>query len=92
MSRITDRQAVYIALQLAIEYEESLNEAYAHMPDDDAVLHARHRIAAFKRVLDRYYPDKRKPKLSGKMVSIFELMKGEIQDFDPSYPTPLDLE
>jgi len=90
MTRLTDKKAIWIALNLAWDTEQSLCEAYGNDQTEEAVQHAQRRMEAFDRVGQRYYgatpsgrPMDRFPK--GKPVSIFELFK-------QPYPTIADSE
>lgn len=75
-NRITDKIAVRRALEIAIDTEESLMDAYNYDATADAVKRAKKNIAAFRRVLDRYFGGQRKdPLQGGKFVNIFSLMK-----------------
>lgn len=75
MSRLTDQKAIRTALFIAIDTEESLIEAYGGEKSEAAVQNAEKNIAAFQRVLDRYYAGARRKKpSSGKIVSILSLM------------------
>ncbi len=57
--RLTDKQAVRIALSVAIDTEESLVDAYKGDETEPAVQEAKRRIAAFHRVLERYYGNRK---------------------------------
>ena len=76
--RLTDKKAVCRALHFAIEWEESVIDAYHNDEKEEAVQMARRNIAAFTRVLDRYYGGRRTMIPSGlKSISIFELLRRE---------------
>lgn len=95
MQRMTDRIAIKMALGDAILYAESVIEAYrgefGGKPDETepAVIHARRNIAAWRRVLSRYYAD---PRTASDLldealakcgtVSIMDLMRGSVPDRD----------
>jgi hypothetical protein len=90
MAKLTDKNAIKVALLVAIDTEESLVDAYRspHTGKVDetepGVIIARNRIFAFKRVLKRYYgitesPD---PLKDAKVISLSDLMKGKIEDQD----------
>lgn len=91
--RMTDGVAIKRALGDAILYAESLIESYSGQfgepPDETepAVINARRDIAAWRRVLSRYYADPRIPsdllaEELGKRraISIMDLMRGRIPD------------
>lgn len=61
--RITDRGAIRMALYLAIDCEET--------EDDPA---SRRNVAAFKRVLDRYFGGHRPPKIEDEPRSLRDLL------------------
>lgn len=76
MKKLTDRAAVRLALYLAIDYENSLIDAYRNgYVDNNGVYHknaihpdnfdttnsAAQNVEAFKRVLERYYGEKYTP-------------------------------
>lgn len=76
--RLTDRVAIAIALRMAIDYEDSLIDAYSNVTDsekEEGVIIARRNIAAFKRVQQRYGLGVEKRPDGGKPVSIFEILK-----------------
>ena len=86
--RLTDKEAIKVALWLAIDTENSLIDAYRDqhtgtVPDHEpGVQIARRRIAAFQRVLDRYYGGARSAPLpGGKPVSIYKLMTAPDRNF-----------
>ena len=99
-TRMTDKQAIRIALLVARDTEESLGEAYRdHLTrevneSEEGVQIARRRIKAFERVLDRYYPgwradDSRIQK--GRPVSIFKLlMSSKDEDWMSPIAPPAD--
>jgi len=92
MQRLTDRAAIKLALGAAIQWERSLIEAYrddltGKVMDDPAVAESRRRIAAWRRVLARYYSDPRTESdrldnmLAGAgSVSLMDLMRGRVPD------------
>lgn len=78
---LTDRKAIFLALNIAIDTEESLIDSYSGYNGIDeteqAVIHARKNIKAFKRVIERYYPDlSLKEVKPGKTISVFEALRG----------------
>jgi len=84
VKKLTDKNAIRVALNLAIDYEESLIDSYRTVPEQDperqdVVERAQKRIDAFKRVLQRYYGVKyQNPLLKdvGKPISLMSLLKG----------------
>lgn len=79
--RLTDRAAIRIALSIAIDSEEALIDGYSHFPAPEkeaSVVQSRKLIAAFQRVLDRYYGGKRAGAIidNGERVSIYDILKG----------------
>lgn len=73
--RMTDRKAVEIALRIAIDTENDLIGGFSHMPNMDkepGVITARRRVAAFRRVLSRYY--------EGKPLSLHEIFAEKMKD------------
>ena len=87
--RLTDKQAIRIALLVARDTEESLVDAHRdHLTrevdeSEQGVRIARRRIKAFERVLDRYYPGWRDDESrieKGRPVSIFRLMQSAGDD------------
>lgn len=82
MKRLTDKKAIKVALHLAIDVEESLIDAYSDVPKDDplrkeSVGRAQRNIDAFKRVLDRYFGGHKRLVVSGKAVSLVQVLKDE---------------
>lgn len=84
MKKLTDKQAIRVALSLAIDYEESLIDSYSSVSDsaekEDVVGRAQKRIDAFKRVLQRYYGVKyQHPMLKdvGKPIPVLTFLKGK---------------
>lgn len=83
--RLTDRQAVFRALHVAMESEYALIDAYRseitkEVPESEqAVIDARRNIAAWQRILRRYYGSAEHPtdkKLRGaRYVPINEIWK-----------------
>lgn len=81
--KLTDKQAIRVALDLAIMYEDSYIEAFrnphgpGHMEGyDDVIQGARDRIAAFKRVQDRFFKRGSGRPASG--GSLKALLSGEV--------------
>jgi len=75
---LTDRKAIRLALNIAIDTEESLIDAYDNNAKEESVKRAKQNIAAFKRVLDRYFGGRRPdPLAKGKFVSLTDLLKGK---------------
>lgn len=75
--RMTDKNAIRVALLIAIDTEESLIDAYGGNRDEVGVQIAAKRIAAFKRVHERYFgalPGDPMP--ATRTVSIMTLMRG----------------
>lgn len=85
MQKLTDKQAIRVALNLAIDYEESLIDSYRTVPNEDpekidVVGRAQKRIDAFKRVLQRYYGVKyQHPLLKdvGKPIPVLTFLRGK---------------
>lgn len=80
---LTDRKAIFIALRIAIDTEEALIDAYRGYKGIDetepGVIGARKNIKAFKRVIERYYPEWTVEKVRPtKTISVFEAVKGII--------------
>jgi hypothetical protein len=80
-TRYTDRQAIRVALELALDTEEAMCESYRDhngkvMEQESGVIIARRNIAAFRRVLDRYYGGRQPKPNGGEPVSILQLMRG----------------
>lgn len=74
--RRTDRRAIRLALEIAIDTEESMIDAYNMDESHEAVKDARRNIESFKRVLDRYYGGGREDPFAGaKKISVFDLLK-----------------
>lgn len=79
---MTDREAVRIALFLAIEWERSLIGSMRS--DESEVMAAHKRISAFERVLDRRYGGWRGPQVrSGESISLADLLASGRREFDP---------
>ncbi|QNH71526.1 hypothetical protein PP938_gp030 [Rhizobium phage AF3] len=91
---LTDKKAIRSALYAAIEYEKSFIDSYRdsitrQIPEnEEAVIVARGRIRAWKRVLERYFVPRKDPIEEGlengtiKTINIYDLMKGKIDDRD----------
>jgi len=77
-SRLTDRRAIKLALFLARDTEDSMIDAYTDKKDP-AVLQARKNIAAFERVLNRYFDGARPADLmkSAKIISVSDMLRGK---------------
>lgn len=79
MTRLTDRVAIRRALEIAIDTEESLIDAYDGDLTQDGPKLAKQHVDAFTRVLNRYYGGRRKDPLAGrKRINIFDVMLGKI--------------
>lgn len=81
MHRITDKKAILLALNMAIDYENAYIDSYGHIPDNDdhkieATGRAQRNVDAFKRVREKYFgipvEDGKKP---GKTVSVKTLLR-----------------
>lgn len=84
--RLTDKTAIGIALRLAYDSEEAMCDAYSHFANPEAepaVIQARRRMAAFKRLLDRFYGGHTVLEPTGKPISIFKLMSAPDQGYVP---------
>lgn len=69
-----DRNAVRVALELAVEYETTFVESYSKNSKDDAVLRALRRIDDFKRVLRKRYGIEIEDRFKGyKTISIYDI-------------------
>ncbi|QIG73990.1 hypothetical protein PP935_gp215 [Rhizobium phage RHph_N34] len=88
---LTDKKAIRMALHLAIDSEKSLIDGYNNRAEEPAVIDAKKNIAAFRRVLKRYFPNQQKTPMdqmiddglkdgSIKHVNIYDLMKGKVPD------------
>ena len=79
--RYTNRAAIRVALELALDTEEAMCDAYRDgitqkiMEHEPSVIIARRNIAAFKRVLNRYYGGRQPKPDGGEPVSIFRLLR-----------------
>jgi hypothetical protein len=78
---LTDGKAIFLALQIAIDTEESLIDSYSYYGKIDetepSVIGARKNIAAFNRVLSRYFKGRelKKNKLEdGKVISLWDML------------------
>jgi hypothetical protein len=87
---LTDKKAIRLALHQAIDYEDGLIDAYGNNPDEPAVQDAKKHIAAFRRVLKRYFPAQQKTPLD-RMIddglkdgSIKSLTIEELRKLQPS--------
>ena len=89
MNQLTDKAAIKIALFLAIDTEMAMIDSYRDhdgkiIEGEMGVQLARRNVAAFQRVLDRYYGGARRKLPTGEPVSIHELMKAPASTFDPN--------
>lgn len=79
--RLTDRKAVYIALVLARDYELQLIDAHKGLENfetHETVIHCRRRIAAFERVMNRYFGGLPADPLKGtKLVDAMTMLRGK---------------
>ncbi|QIG68150.1 hypothetical protein EVB55_215 [Rhizobium phage RHph_Y68] len=57
---LTDKKAIKMALHMAIDYEQSFIESYRNNSEEPAVIASRKHIAAFRRVLARYFQNQQK--------------------------------
>lgn len=91
--RLTDKAAIRLALEAAIEWERSVIDAYrdefTREPNEDelAVINARRKIKAWRRVLGRYYRDPRTAQdkyvewaAEAPTVNIMDLMRRKPED------------
>lgn len=96
--RFTDKKAVRLALFIAIDTETQTIEAYRYDRTEDAVQNAERNIAAFRRVLARYYGETEHPmdkRIQGEKVdarSIGALLKGHNRRFTPPKKKPHETE
>ncbi|QIG69787.1 hypothetical protein EVB81_218 [Rhizobium phage RHph_I46] len=88
---LTDKKAIRMALHIAIDSENAIIDAYSGRIDEPAVINAKRHIAAFRRVLKRYFPSQQKTPLdqmiddglkdgSIQYVNIYDLLKGKTLD------------
>ncbi|AIK68468.1 hypothetical protein P10VF_255 [Rhizobium phage vB_RleM_P10VF] len=83
---LTDKKAIIMALHMAIDYEQSFIDSYRNNSEEPAVQASRKHIAAFRRVLARYFPSRQKTPMQNmidtgladgslKMMTLEELRK-----------------
>lgn len=76
--RLTDKRAIQIALNIAIDTEDAMIDAYGDDKTAAGAVQARKNIDAFKRVLTKYYGGPKKDPLlasGAKRINIFSLFK-----------------
>jgi hypothetical protein len=71
-AKLTDRQAIRVALETAIASEEEMVKACGGKGEGAEI--AQRNIEAFRRVLSRHYPKRSDPFAGAKRVSVFDII------------------